>query len=305
MRDFKIEKKDILLPEAQIIKATVESVRKRALPEGGFAMHNGEAFRPDATAWAVMALVASEGDLDLTIPACRQLAGNQQSDGRISVVDGHLQSYWPTSLAILAWKKVAGFEQQREWAARFLLNNTGKHWPKEKDSAAAHDTSIKGWPWIEGTYSWIEPTALAILALRSSGFSGHSRVKEAVRMILDRQLPSGGWNYGNKIVFKKELRPMPAYTGMALTALAGLSDMRQIRLSLDYLTDKVQKLQTPLSLAWSIFGITAWSKQPDNLHDLILKSLYLQKKYGSYNTELLSQLLFGYFTDGDFIGFLE
>jgi len=292
------------LPGAKIIKATVETVRKRSLPEGGFAMHNGGSFRPDATAWVVMALEAYERNRYLTNTACQRLAGSQLPDGRITAVEGHPESYWPTSLALLAWKKVAGFEQQVELATQFLLNTTGKYWPKRKDAAVAHDTSIKGWPWIEGTYSWIEPTALAILALRSSGFHGHERVREAVRMILDRQLTSGGWNYGNKIVFNKELRPIPENTGMALTALAGLVEKGQIKSSLDYLTNEVQKLRTPLSLAWSIFGVSAWSNQPANLHDWIFESLDLQKKYGRYNTELLSQLLVAYFTDGDLIGFL-
>ena len=121
-------------------------------------------------------------------------------------------------------------------------------------------------------------------------------------MILDRQLSSGGWNYGNKIVFNKELRPIPEYTGIALTALAGLAEKGQIKLSLDYLTNEVQKLRTPLSLAWSIFGVSAWSNHPADLHDWILESLDLQKKFGSYNTVLLSQLLVAYFTDGDLIG---
>jgi hypothetical protein len=293
------------LTEVKIIKAAVETVRKRSISEGGFAMYDGESFRPDATAWAVLALEASGSGQHLKNAACQRLARSQLSDGRITVFEGYPESYWPTPLALLAWKKVQGFESQAELATQFLLNTSGKHWSKQKDSASAHDTSIKGWPWIEGTYSWIEPTAMAVLALKSYGFKEHARVREAVRMILDRQLPSGGWNYGNKVVFNKELRPMPGYTGMALTALVGLSDVGQIKLSLDYLTDEIRKLRTPLSLAWSIFGVSAWSDHPVNLHDLILKSLSLQKKYGSYNTELLSQLSIAYFTGGDFIGFLN
>ena len=62
---------------------------------------------------------------------------------------------------------------------------------------------------------------MGILALKAVGFAGHDRVKEAVRMILNRQLPSGGWNYGNTTVFKRELLPMPEHTGQALCALSG------------------------------------------------------------------------------------
>jgi len=292
------------MPEANILKAAVKTIPKRYSPEGGFVMYQGESFSPEATAWAVMALASCGGDRYLANTACQRLAKSQLPDGRIPVIESHPESFWPTSLALFAWKKVAGFERQAESAIRFLLKTTGKHWPKSKDSAMAHDTAIKGWPWIEGTHSWIEPTAMAALALRLYGFKGHERVKEAVKMILDRQLPSGGWNYGNTAVFNKELRPAPEYTGMALTALSGLAAKDKIRLGLDYLSNAVLKLRTPLSLAWSIFGVSAWSNQPAGLHEWILESLNLQKKYGAYNTVLLSQLLVAYFTNGDLIGFL-
>jgi hypothetical protein len=293
------------LTEVKIIKAAVETVRKRSISEGGFAMYDGESFRPDATAWAVMALEASGSGQHLKNAACQRLARSQLSDGRITVFEGYPESYWPTSLALLAWKKVQGFESQAELATQFLINTSGKHWSKQKDSASAHNTSIKGWPWIEGTYSWIEPTAMAVLALKSYGFKEHARVREAVRMILDRQLPSGGWNYGNKIVFNKELKPIPEYTGIALTALAGLGEKGKIIQSIKYLTNEIKKLRTPLALAWSIFGVSAWSNQPTNFQKWIFESLYLQKKYSSYNTTLLSQLSIAYFTGGDFIGFLN
>lgn len=93
------------MPEAKIIKAAVGTVRNRSLPAGGFASYNGEAFRPDATAWAVIALEAYGNVRHLTNSACRRLARSQLADGRITVVEGHLESYWPTSLALIVWKK--------------------------------------------------------------------------------------------------------------------------------------------------------------------------------------------------------
>ncbi len=286
------------MPGAKIIKASVEIVRKRSLPEGGFAMHNGESFRPDATAWAVLALEASGNNRDLTIPACRRLAESQHSDGRVSVIVGHPESYWPTSLSILAWKKVPGFEREIELATRFLLATTGKHWPLQDNSVFAHDPSIKGWPWIENTHSWIEPTSLAVLALKVCGYSEHDRVSEAARMILDRQLSSGGWNVGATRVFGNELRSIPEFTGHALSALAGLTELNRVELSLDYLSRKIEQLKTPLALSWSVFGLTAWSYRLPEARNWILDSLALQKRYGIYDTTLLSQLLVAYFTSG-------
>ena len=74
------------MPGAKIIKDSVETVRKRSLPDGGFAMFRGESFRPDATAWAVMALEANKGNRYLTNIACQRLARSQLSDGRITAM---------------------------------------------------------------------------------------------------------------------------------------------------------------------------------------------------------------------------
>jgi hypothetical protein len=293
--------KENLLTTERIIKAAIQTIRKRSLPEGGFAIYGKESSRPDATAWAVLALEASGSNRDLTIPACRRLAEIQHSDGRVSVMANHPESYWPTSLSILAWKKIPGFEREIELATRFLVATTGEHWSLEDNSVVAHDPSIKGWPWIENTHSWIEPTSLAVLALGVCGHSEHERVSEAVRMILDRQLSSGGWNVGATRVFGNELRPIPEFTGHALSALAGLTELKRVELSLDYLSRKIEQLKTPLALSWSVFGLTAWSYRLPEARKWILESLALQKRYGIYDTTLLSQLLVAYFTSGDLL----
>jgi hypothetical protein len=288
----------------KIIEASVTKIVNRSLPEGGFSLYNGGHFRPDATAWAVLALEAGEVDRKLSNSACRRLSRSQNSDGRIPVIEGCPKACWPTYLGVLAWKKASGFEHEIDRAAQFLLKSSGKHYPKSENAWVNHDTSIKGWPWIDDTHSWVEPTGLAILALRSCGYEGHERVTEGVRMILDRQLSSGGWNYGNKIVFNKELRPIPECTGIALTALESLSERSSIKSSIDYLEEEIKKLRTPLALSWAIFGLSAWSNRSENFRDWILESLDLQEKYGSYDTGQLSQLLVAYFADGDLIGFL-
>lgn len=64
-------------------------------------------------------------------------------------------------------------------------------------------------------------SALNLLALESAGQAQHARATEARRMLIDRQLESGGWNYGNTKAYCVELRPSMESTGLALHALAG------------------------------------------------------------------------------------
>jgi hypothetical protein len=287
-----------------VIAKTIETIQIRSLVKGGFAPYPGESFRPDATAWAVLALEAWGGNRNPTRIACRRLARSQLPDGRVPVVESHPQSFWPTSLALFAWKKIPGFKQELDLAVEFLLSNGGQHQPKKQNGILGHDSSIEGWPWVENTHSWIEPTALAVLALKACGYAQHERVSQAVRMILDRQLPSGGWNYGNTFVFGKELPPIAECTGHALCALAGFAEVNDVRLSIDYLSREAARIRTPLTLCWSLFGLAAWSKGPLQARDWILESLALQSKYGAYDTTLLSQLIVAYLKSGDFLNVL-
>jgi hypothetical protein len=286
------------------ISNAIDIVLSRALPEGGFSVKSDGVFRPDATAWAVLALEASLRRDEYISRACRRLAQSQLPDGRVPLITAIPAAYWPTALAVLAWQKAADQTDSVQKAVAFLINNTGLHFTKTNDSVSEHDTEIKGWPWVENTHSWVEPTSMAMLALRSSGNGEQPRVLEAVRMLLDRQLPSGGWNMGNISAFGKELLPVPESTGSALAALNSFTTTEVVQKSLDYLNKIIQDLRTPLALAWGLFGMTSWNRRPENYRRLILETLERQEKYGSYDTDLLSQLIVAYYTEADLIRFV-
>jgi hypothetical protein len=114
-------------------------------------------------------------------------------------------------------------------------------------------------------------------------------------MILDRQLPNGGWNYGNTSVFDQVLRPMPETTGMALEALAGSVSEHRVETSLRRLAEEVTHLRTPLALAWAVLGLGAWNRRPPLAEDWIQAVLKRQKRYGPYDTALLSLLLLAFY----------
>jgi hypothetical protein len=134
---------------------------------------------------------------------------------------------------------------------------------------------------------------MAMMALRVTGHGQHDRVKEAVRMLLDRQLPHGGWNYGNTLVFGTELHPMPETTGAALAGLAGMVDRKAVSSSLSYLQNEVARMQTPISLGWSLLGLEAWGLSPLNAKALVERCLANQERYGEYETSALCLLFLG------------
>ena len=266
---------------------------KRKLPGGGLADRPAGLFRADATAWAILCFLAS-GEPAESLEADRsKLRSEQGSDGRVSVNKNHPDSYWPTPLAILAWQNSQTCRSAHDRAIQFLIETAGEH-PKRKDNDPwTHDTALKGWSWVEGTNAWVEPTALCVMALRAAGYGAHARASEAARMILDRQLPHGGWNAGNTLIYGKELHPNPEGTASALCALAGEVDRQVVIRSLSYLKDEVERIRTPISLGWALLGLAAWNQFPTDGAALVERCLAGSARYGEYDTSALCLLFLG------------
>ncbi len=220
-----------------------------------------------------------------------RLISDQLDNGSISASPQNPDAFWPTPLAILAWQGAAEYATYQSRALRFLLETTGTHPPYDPDSPMGHDTSIKGWPWTTDTHSWVEPTALSLMALQASGYGQHKRAMEATDLLLNRQLPSGGWNYGNTTVFEKELRPMPEYTGVALQALAGRVGRPVVAKSIAYLKHQIKSLSTPFALGWAVTALKAWGESDGIYHQKIIQCLERQSRYGTYDTMHLSLLI--------------
>ena len=268
-----------------------DALLRRALAAGGFAGSAGGPYAPDATAWAVLGLAAAGAGAERLPPARARLAAGQAADGRVSLDHGHPEAFWVTPLAALAWHGEPRHAAAESRAVGFLLATTGRHWPKQPGHPVGHDPSIRGWPWIENTHSFVEPTALGLLALRRAGHGAHERAREATRMLLDRQLPGGGWNYGNTTVFGQELRPAAAETGLALVAVAGAAARVDVQQSLELLHAEVRRRRTPLSLAWGLLGLGAWGERPAEALPAVLESVAAQRQRGAYQTALLALLL--------------
>ena len=266
---------------------------RRILPEGGYADRPQGQFRSDATAWGILASRALGLSQESLEQHRARLLQEQQQDGRVRLSVQHPECFWPTALAILAWQDSPISRVSQDLAVKFLLNSAGIHFQRKPNDIVTHDTSLKGWPWIEHTHSWVEPTAMCVLALRTAGHGQHDRVKEAIRMILDRQLPHGGWNVASTIVFGKELVAVPEGTGCALASLAGVIEERDVARSLDYLQGQVDRLRTPISLGWSLLGLAAWGRWPTKRSALVERCLANQRRYGAYDTSSLCLLAVG------------
>lgn len=236
----------------------------------GWGNHAGGSPYVEPTALAALALAASDSSTGnersqaAVVQAADWLAGLQQPNGALGISRELPQPRWPTPLGILVWRAAGRAGSAQERALDWLLAIRGTTSDPDVDEPYGHDPRLAGWPWVEGTHSWLEPTAMAVLALRRAGHAVHERTQEGQRLIRDRVIRTGGWNYGNSSVFGADLRPHPAPTGLALLALAGSddADSPQIERSCAYLETVLPTTRAPQSLCFGTLALSAWGRRP-------------------------------------------
>ena len=256
----------------------VAAARRRLAELRGDAA--GWGYRPrqapcvEPTAYACLGLLATATAAER--PATRAqargagdwLARIRNADGSLGLSEEWPLPPWPTAHALLLWGALdrlgdgpPRYAAARKQAVDFLLKFEGTRSAKDPRSPMAHDTSIPGWPWVHFTHMWVEPTALALLALRSEGQGDHLRSSEGRRLLRDRSLPAGGWNYGNTVVLGTELRPHPGPSGLALLGLLGDPPAEEpVELGQKYLKKILPTLRAAPSLAPGLLALAAWGQ---------------------------------------------
>jgi len=244
----------------------VDRLLDHANEDGGWGYRPGTLTAAEPTAWACLALQLQKVPRNTVVRALRQLAGMQLSSGGVPVTRDVDHPCWTTPLAILAWLSADAesstlFLDHVTRAASWLNEDRGIP-VRNEPPLLGHNTQLIGWSWTTETHSWIEPTAYAVLALKALGEETHDRAREGVRLLLDRVLPEGGWNYGNPKVMGQTLRPFPATTGIVLTAIACEHRDASIDRSIGYLSKTLPTLRAPVSVAWALMGLSAWGARP-------------------------------------------
>jgi hypothetical protein len=130
------------------------------------------------------------------------------------------------------------------------------------------DVELKGWPWASGTFTWVEPTAVAMLALRAmSGDPALAdsrdrryRLEQGEKLLADRMVPGGGWNYGNSRVLDEDLEPYPDTTAWALLALRAAPPRDVVEPSLAALARLMTHNESPLARALALLALRAYGR---------------------------------------------
>jgi hypothetical protein len=129
------------------------------------------------------------------------------------------------------------------------------------------DNSLQAWSWIDGTFSWVEPTSWAMLALKKSMRGGEAvagaagRIAEAERLMTDRACRGGGWNFGNAMVMDQALPAHVPTSAIGLLALQDRPDDPVVRAAIGYLDRQWAHEASTVGLALAMMALAVYGRE--------------------------------------------
>jgi hypothetical protein len=257
-------------------------------PDGGWPYQAGSASATEPTALAALALADTAAGDEALPAAADWLAARQRAVGLFTASPTHEEGSWLTPLAALTLN-LLGRTGAAPTAAHALLAEPAYSLGPSPPIIYGYDTSLVAWPWSPGAFSFIEPTAWAVLFLKQAGQADRPRVRTGIDLMRNRALAAGGWNYGEPEVLGGRLFPAEAPTALVLLAMADEQDALT-NAGLDWLLTRRGQITSLYSLGWAaialnVYGaltsdwqddiVATWSGLPPERRDAVGTSLCL------------------------------
>jgi hypothetical protein len=222
-------------------------------PDGGWPYYPQHASRLEPTVWALLAL-ARDADRPAEIDVIVRWPSR---DGWL--VDGPADA--PVNYPFNALAALACVDRLDRPGTAPLVTTIAKHLidvrglALEQNDVQRQNNALQAWPWIDQTFSWVEPTAWCTLFLkriRKLAIPGAAeRIATAERLVRDRVCRDGGWNYGSSNVYGQELYPYVPTTAITLLAMQDQRADPVVVKSLKYLESNLTSERTSVALSLS------------------------------------------------------
>jgi hypothetical protein len=271
-----------------MIESALEFLLSAQNPDGGWGTGRDRPSHTEATSFALLVLkTLSDPSLNKRVDqGMSWLINRQGPDGSWPLASHVTEVSWSTALAVLALSVFETHRQRALRGANWLIREEGRQlgwlslilyrfWPQKM--AVQFNPDLKGWSWTRGTLSWVEPTAYALIALKKlrpflQGTKAEERIRQGELMIYDRMCVGGGWNYGNSEVLGINLWPYPDVTALALIALQDHQQQEANQVSLRALEDMLTRVQSGLTLSWSILCFSLYGYDTNKWRNLLAQA---------------------------------
>lgn len=230
----------------------LDILRRSQNPDGGWSYYCGKQSWLEPTFYGALVL---HGD-PAADRAWSLLKSWQAPDGSWPPTYGAAVSGWGTALCLTLAHIRGDLDGSYLKGIAYLLKTAGTESELWRRALArlgfvdpGRNLNLKGWPWKEGTSSWVEPTAHTLIALKKAyaqlpAPELSERVRSGEALLLDVRCKDGGWNYGSPWALGEDQRSYPETTALALLGLQGRAEAgSSVDLAKSWLRD------TPSSLA--------------------------------------------------------
>lgn len=285
-------------------KTCLPYLRTAQNDDGGWGFLQGLESRVEPTAWCVLALHEFSDDPgvnEATVRGFGYLERTQLPDGSWPATPGEERGSWTTAPA--CWALLTRREEARDkldrglnWLLQTTPGDAGVWWRfvrrlTAKRSVSSQSDQLYGWSWTQGTASWVEPTAVALIVLRCApkkllSNDARNRISIAREMLLDRMCPGGGWNCGNPIVYGVAGEPQVIPTVWALLALKD-SGTPEFKKGLNWLEANRDKVRSLTSLALTKIGLDALGRPDPKLGNSLVNH-FLDKDISVVNVPAIA-----------------
>ena len=227
--------------------------------DGGWGYFAGKRSWLEPTVYAMLALRAEAAAKSAVDRAWNLIRSLQLKDGGWKPCAAFNKSTWVTSLAVTACTVHGEDGAPFEAGVRWLLGTSGfesstliKIRKAVGLAAFERETKWRGWPWMQDTAAWVEPTAQSVLALKKASHRYAKselidRVTEGEKLLLAVRTRDGGWNAGNPVAAHVQQASYPETTALALLALQSAAPQDAIKL----MRDSYGKTHMRMADAWT------------------------------------------------------
>lgn len=221
----------------------------------------------EPTAAAILALRAAPEAQQTLSRAVEWLRLTQHADGGWGFAPNDEEGTWHTAWAVIALQRInpadAAVKAGLTWLAR-LGDPSGAvdDFSPAASSLAGSDPAALVWSWLPAEASWVEPTALAALALQGERTDPDvaARLEAAAAYFAQRRCQGGGWNVGNPVMFHTPLPARACQTAWVLLALAQIRPEQVYAGDLQVLRQDMLADGGARALAWGALALQALSE---------------------------------------------
>ena len=261
------------------LSATLQRARNA---DGGWAYYPGKRSRIEPTCWALLALSQTNSRQ----PNLDVLGRWPRHNHWLIDVAGAPPNHVFNAIAALTLLQSVSTGPHAETIVRSLIGSKGV--ALRLDPAIRQDASLQAWSWIDGTFSWVEPTAWCLLLLKQRLARGPypdavERVRVGEQLLNDRACQGGGWNYGNANVYGKDLLPYVPTTALALLALHDRRNEPVVVRGLEQLERDVLSERSAVALSLAIICLRVYGRQtsvPEQQLTQLILDRHLSPGYG-------------------------